>query len=293
MEGWWRRSWLRRLARFVWGVILDLRDHAGFVSASAMAFNFALSFIPILVLVGWLLGLAHSESALMDPTLGTLPPSIADMARGELLRMADVGGAKVAPLTVAGFLWIASSGTSSLMSTFEAALKVRPRPWHRQRAIAIGWMTGMIATACLTFVVILWLDNVSRGSVFARLGSIVIVWFVLTAGLAVLYRVAVRHPPGIRRRVWPGAIVAISGVMLLTWGFGNYVRSLASYALYYGSLAAVATLLVWLYLVSLALLVGAEVNARLEGVRPPLPSVRELPPTSGASEPPPAPAPND
>ena len=36
--------------------------------------------------------------------------------------------------------------------------------------------------------------------------------------------------------------------------------------MYYGSLAAVAVLLVWLFLTSLVLLVGAEVNAMLEGV---------------------------
>lgn len=281
MTGWYRQSWLRTAVRFVQGVGVGLRDHAGFVSASAMAFNFFLSFIPMLVLVGWLLGLAHSQSALMDPTLGTLPPSIADMARAELLRMADVRGAKVAPLTIAGFLWIASSGTSSLMTTFEVALRVQRRSWWTQRVIAIGWMTGMIVASCVTFLGVVWLDRVMRGSMGARFLAIALVWSVLTAGLALLYRVAVRHPPGIRRRVWPGAIVAVSGVMALTWGFGNYVRSLASYALFYGSAAAVATLLVWLYLVSLALLVGAEVNARLEGVRPPLPSSSALPEVEG------------
>jgi membrane protein len=45
------------------------------------------------------------------------------------------------------------------------------------------------------------------------------------------------------------------------------VSSLGNYALYYGSLAAVAVLLIWLYLSSLALVFGAEVNAQLEGVR--------------------------
>ena len=42
-------------------------------------------------------------------------------------------------------------------------------------------------------------------------------------------------------------------------------RTLARYALYYGSLAAVAVLLLWLWLLCAALLVGAELNAQLEG----------------------------
>ena len=50
-------------------------------------------------------------------------------------------------------------------------------------------------------------------------------------------------------------------------GFSEYVGALSNYALYYGGLAAVAVLLVRLYLTSLTLVIGAEVNAQLEGVR--------------------------
>ncbi len=88
-----------------------------------------------------------------------------------------------------------------------------------------------------------------------------------TSGLAIFYRYAVKHPSGVRRRSWPGAVVAMVLFLLVSWGFGEYVATLGQYALYYGGLAAVAVLLFWLYLASLALLVGAELNAQLEGIR--------------------------
>jgi uncharacterized BrkB/YihY/UPF0761 family membrane protein len=84
--------------------------------------------------------------------------------------------------------------------------------------------------------------------------------------LAAFYRYAVEHPVGVRRRAWTGAAVALAAWLVCSWGFGNYVISLGKYAVYYGSLAAVAVLLVWLWLTSLALLLGAEVNAQLEGI---------------------------
>ena len=87
------------------------------------------------------------------------------------------------------------------------------------------------------------------------------------AFLAGFYRFAVEHPAGMRRRVWPGAVTAIVSWLLVSWAFGNYAVSIGDYALYYGSLAAVAVLLVWLYLSSLTLVIGAEVNAQLEGLR--------------------------
>jgi membrane protein len=93
---------------------------------------------------------------------------------------------------------------------------------------------------------------------------------LLVCGLVLLggfYRFSVEHPPGIARRVWPGAGAAVASWLAVSWGFGEYVTSMADYALYYGSLAAVATLLIWLYLTSLALVLGMEVNAELEGLR--------------------------
>jgi membrane protein len=93
---------------------------------------------------------------------------------------------------------------------------------------------------------------------------------LLVAGLLLLagfYRFAVEHPPGVRRRVWPGAAAAIGTWLVVSWAFGAYAVSIADYAFYYGSLAAVAVLLVWLYLTSLALVLGAEVNGELEGTR--------------------------
>jgi membrane protein len=91
---------------------------------------------------------------------------------------------------------------------------------------------------------------------------------MLAVGMAFLagfYRFSVEHPPRVRRRVWPGTFTAVACWFVVSWAFGAYVVSIADYALYYGSLAAVAVLLIWLYLTSLTLVLGAELNAQLEG----------------------------
>jgi membrane protein len=71
----------------------------------------------------------------------------------------------------------------------------------------------------------------------------------------------------VTRRVLPGAALAVVLWLVISWAFGLYVSTLAEYAVFYGSLAAVAVLLVWLWLTSLAILVGAELNSQLEGLR--------------------------
>ena len=88
-----------------------------------------------------------------------------------------------------------------------------------------------------------------------------------TLVLATFYRLGVQHSKRVARRVLPGAVLAVVLWLVISWAFGLYVSSLADYAAFYGSLAAVAVLLVWLWLTSFAILVGAELNSQLEGLR--------------------------
>ena len=100
-----------------------------------------------------------------------------------------------------------------------------------------------------------------------KLLAVVTMLLVGTTILAGIYRFSIEHARDVKRRYWPGAFTAVLCWLTVSWAFGEYVSSLANYAVYYGSLAAVAVLLVWLYLTSLTLVIGAEVNAQLEGVR--------------------------
>jgi membrane protein len=63
--------------------------------------------------------------------------------------------------------------------------------------------------------------------------------------------------------VLAGAALATGLWFPATLGFGFYVRHFAQYSLFYGSLAAAIVLLVWLYIISLIILLGAEFNAIL------------------------------
>jgi membrane protein len=85
-----------------------------------------------------------------------------------------------------------------------------------------------------------------------------------TLFLASFYRFAVVRRARVRPRVWAGTAAAIASWLVVSWAFGAYAGEVADYALFYGGLAAVAVLLLWLYLTSLTLIVGAEINAMME-----------------------------
>jgi membrane protein len=303
----------RRFAR-------GLMDHDAFGAAASIAFWLFLSLVPLLVIVGFLVGQvarARGVDALVGTILEVVPGTAEGLVGKELQRLAGASASSIAPLGVAGFLWTASSGLHNLMDVFETAAHVRRRAWWKQRVLAIGWVLLGLATACVLAWLLVKTDTamhaheppVTPSSTAAARSSpttthgvdrapqarsqaagthadglrrrvdralrapdeplIAAVLLLATSAtlLAGFYRYAVEHPPGVRRRAWPGAVAAMGSWVVVSWGFGDYAVSIADYALYYGSLAAVAVLLVWLYLTSLSLVVGAEVNAQLEGLR--------------------------
>jgi membrane protein len=75
------------------------------------------------------------------------------------------------------------------------------------------------------------------------------------------------------RETLPGATIATVSWFLATLLYGWYVTRFADYAIVYGSLGAGIATLVWLYMVSLSVLVGAEFNAQLY----PFPELRPVP----------------
>ncbi|MBV8050973.1 MAG: YihY/virulence factor BrkB family protein [Acidobacteriaceae bacterium] len=63
--------------------------------------------------------------------------------------------------------------------------------------------------------------------------------------------------------VLPGATMATVLWFVATALFGWYLQNYADYSLIYSSLGAAIALLVWMYMISLVILVGAEFNAML------------------------------
>jgi membrane protein len=270
-------------------VVRGLFVHHAFDHAATMAFYFFLGSIPLLLMMGLLVGSVVQREGVEElaaPLYRAMPRAASDLLHHELDVMAGASAGTVAPLSVLGFMWLTTNGVHNLMDVFELLLGAKPRPWLQQRLIACVWVAGGIAAVAVTTWGLLAINGVAKLSAahvpallrnaseflsegWRRFGVIVIFIAMLSAGLALFYRTAVRHPSGVRRRVWIGTAVALVIWALVSWAFGRYVGTIADYAIFYGSLATMAVILLWLYLTSLALLVGAEVNAVLEGMREP------------------------
>jgi membrane protein len=145
----------------------------------------------------------------------------------------------------------------------------------KERTIAFGLV--IMAGIPLTFATMLVaFGNQIEFRLSATLGHqfggyVLLLWTSLRWVIAIATSVAVMQliyhnavPRTLRwHTVLPGAALATAIWFPATIGFGWYVRHFAEYSLFYGSLATAIVLLIWLYIISIIVLVGAEFNALL------------------------------
>ncbi|KYG10708.1 tRNA processing ribonuclease BN, partial [Sorangium cellulosum] len=249
----------------MWSVIVSLDRHNGPRAASAMAFDAFLSLIPLAAFAGYVLSRTKEWSDLVaQPLLKAAPPEVANLVSEELFRLSQ--SSAVAPISITGFLWITSSGLSTAMGVFDTIYNTRERPWYVRRAIAAACVMASLAVVPVVAGVGVLIGSLS-GSIGARIVAFALPAGLVTCMVAAFFRLSIQRPNIERRRVFPGAVLTVVLWSVVSTLFSLYVATLGRYATFYGSLATVAIFLFWLWLLALALLIGGELNARLERER--------------------------
>lgn len=265
-----REALLRhRAGRAVYLLVHNLDAHHAVLAASAMAFDAFLSLVPLTAAAGYVLHYLHeSGEVVLGPLIRAAPGPVAQLVDDAFLRLPASGVAVVAPVSALAFLWTSSAGLSTAMSVFEAVFHSPPRPFWMRRLIAIGCVIGGLgAIAVLTGIAIELRGLLGSGLGIGRYVAFSVPTITVVVLMSAFFRIAIRGPRPLRRRVLPGVLVTVALWSITTALFSLYVAKLARYATLYGGLAAVAIFLFWLWLLALAMLVGGEVNAQLEGVR--------------------------
>jgi membrane protein len=265
---------LDRLLEEARSVVISMIRRDALVDAGAMAFSLFLASIPLMGLAG-----AVMANVLRgDPHALTMLSSLVDVAPDEVRELVERyvergSDQALAPVFLLGSLWLAAGAFHDAMTVFESALDAARRTWVQKRLVALGCVVALLCVfALLGSTVVIFVGgplelfaSVLEGGALQRAGIVApaIVAIVTLPLLAAFFRIAVHH----RSRtptIWRGAFATIAIGSLASLLFASYARALARYAVFYGSLAAVAVFLVWLWICCIALLVGVEVNAEAE-----------------------------
>jgi membrane protein len=253
-------------------------QHDAFSIAKASAYSSILTFFPALLVVGSVLATWRKGAPYMREisyALSRILPAGSNTAMNFLRSAAQrpVGLLITASLLT---LWTASGVMISWMEGFRRCYEL-PKIWGLVKERLISFLLVIFALLPMTFATLLVAlgSKVETNILFytAREYSpyILIMWASIRWLIATLTSISVialiYHHAVPRTQPWhsviPGATLATAMWFSSTLLFGFYLKHYADYSIIYGSLGAAIALLVWMYMVSLVVLVGAEFNAML------------------------------
>jgi membrane protein len=244
-----------------------------------VAFYGFLAVIPLLAAIILLYGLIAKIGTVIDTMkllFHVLPNDIAKLLSDQTIGIVHTSeGKKGVGLIIALAIAIygASNGAGAIITALNIAYEEREkRPLWEYYLVAVVITVGVILTALLALaaaaIVATLEDFLPRASgamiLLGKTAAYVAMTFVGAAIAATLYRFAPCRAQAKWTWITPGSIFTSIMWLLLTLALGFYVSKVANYAATYGSLAAVAGLLTWMYLSAYAFVMGAELNREVE-----------------------------
>ncbi|MDE2900802.1 MAG: YihY/virulence factor BrkB family protein [Chloroflexota bacterium] len=282
---------MARILAFLWGLCLkfppvmlvyrtvqELKHDDATHMAAGVAYYSILSLFPltigILAVFSPLLPSDTVESAFLD-FLRTYLPGSDEAFRQNLEATGGVRSA-IGIVSVLGMFWSASAIFGAISKAVNRAWDVhQDRPFYidKARHIAMAFSVGLLfllsvsSTSLLQFADTLAAD--SGGMVrFLEHGTVNTIARVLPFAFSLaIFLMIYKYVPNTTthwRYIWPGALLAAFAFEVSKGFFVFYLDNFANFEAVYGSLGSVVVLLLWTYVSSLTLIVGAEFTSEYE-----------------------------
>lgn len=247
-----------------------------FGQAARLAFYHFLAIFPVLLLV--LIPLARLPGAgadmrqllagSLDQFLPADAASLIAAAIQDLNSNAHQGGG-VLILAAAGAIWAGFNASLAIIAGLNMAYEAK----EDRSFLTIARRAGCLALAVVGSImaalfVTHYLGRPLAGG--ARLGLLprIAQWAAIVGILMLSFGLFYRFGPNLKNSRWqwstPGAVFGVMLWVVSTLVLQEYFDHFASHHRIYGRLAATAALMVWLYMTSATVLIGAELNSEIE-----------------------------
>ncbi len=266
-----------QLVRGLWLALRRFNNKNGFVMSSHVAMSLMMALFPFVLFTVALAGAlsqGYVTDELIDLIFGAWPKDVADPIVAEL--RAVLAGAGSGVITLGGLLaiYFASNGVAAVRKAMTQAYHDHDSwPFWKTRllcfALVILGGAAILAIAAFEVVLPVYTRLVSENTVVD-----VDNWFsvdrlrwtftvavpVGTVFLAHLILPTRRHSLS---QILPGVVLTLALWAAGGWGFSVYIAQFATYSATYAGLAGAMAALIFLYLCSAMLILGAEYNGAL------------------------------
>ena len=248
--------------------------------ASAIAYNFFLALVPLVLFMFTLIPYVTSEDiqgTLLDLMDNVIPANVFSMVKSTIIEIVSRPHKGLLSLGFFMTIYFATNGIDAIIEGFNQSYhRMEIWPWWRQKMNAFFLMLLisfllMIAMIMLTsgkFMIDI-LDQYQIISGYSiRVILIIVQWLIITGsmllGVSVLYYFGQKKETTTRYRFFSaGSMLATSLFILGGYLLKLYFENFSNYNVLYGSLGSLIILLVWLYYNSFIILIGFELNASI------------------------------
>ncbi len=245
--------------------------------SAGVAFFVMLSIFPALAALIAIFGLIANPAvviAQLEQMRGLLPNDVYEIINKQVVTLVSTSSDKLgwaSIISLLAALWSARAGVGALMIGLNAVQDERNRGAARHYARALLLTISLVAvgivallTVVVAPVVLAFLPLGPLGNFVADVVRWTIAISVLLGGLSVLYRFGSNRRHKRYRLITIGSVFAVLSWTAVSIGFSYYVKNFGSYNEVYGSIGAVIAMLIWLWISSFLVLLGAALNAQID-----------------------------
>jgi membrane protein len=247
--------------------------------AAGVVFYGLLALFPALTALVSLYALLSDPHAIgqhLSLLVGIVPAGILGIVNDELVRVSAKGGAGLGTAFVASLvlaLWSANGGMKAVIDALNAVSEHREtRGFVRLNMTALGLTIGALLAVVIVVAAVVALPLLiaafgqgATSDTILQLARWPILIVLILFGLATLYRFAPVQPPR-WRLLSAGSVVATILWLAGSAALSVYLARFANYDATYGSLGAAIGLMMWMWMSSIVILLGAELNSVIDAL---------------------------
>lgn len=259
------------------GLVSEARRDNITLVAAGVSFYAVLAVLPGIMLVLSIYGLftdvAEAERQI-DAILAAFPGAAERLIDEQMRALAEASHPHLTVgsiLSAVALFWTVSNAVKATVQAVKIAYneddkksRLESRPVVLALSIA-SVILGIVSLAIVAAVPV-WFSTLDTDHIIVTFGHLR--WLLIIgayAGVVIsLYLFAPPTRPSGFRSVLPGVILASSVWMAASFGFSTYVASFGRYNETYGGLGGFIILMLWFWLATLAVILGAELNAVIE-----------------------------
>lgn len=256
------------------GLIKKFKEDEIVALSSQLAYSLVLSFFPFLIFLLTMIGFLSLDSVqVLNAMQAFLPVSVYDLISSIVLDIVESQNGSLLSLSLILSIWSASAGFSAVIRGLNKAYdENETRGFIKVKLISILFTITIVAIIIINLILLVF-GGVIKGVLlkydYFSLSFITWVWGVLKYIIIIftttfLFALLYRYTPA-RRLTWkeviPGAIFTTISWIGVSLGFSYYVNNFNNFSRFYGSIGAVIVLMTWVFLSSIIILLGGEINA--------------------------------